>query len=51
VLEDAYHSGALFVGQYYWVVEPAVLLVLSGLGFTMLGFALDRIVNPRLREM
>jgi len=51
VLEDAYHSGALFVGQYYWVLEPAVLLVLSGLGFTMLGFALDRIVNPRLREM
>ncbi len=51
VLEDAYRSGALFVGQYYWVVEPAVLLMVSGLGFTMLGFALDRMVNPRLREM
>jgi peptide/nickel transport system permease protein len=51
VLDDANRSGALFVGQYYWVLEPAVLLMLSGLGFTMLGFALDRIVNPRLREM
>ncbi len=51
VLEDAYRSGALFVGYYYWVLEPAVLLMLSGLGFTMLGFALDRIVNPRLREV
>jgi peptide/nickel transport system permease protein len=50
VLDDAYRSGALFVGQYYWVLEPAVLLMLSGLGFTMLGFALDRVVNPRLRE-
>jgi peptide/nickel transport system permease protein len=28
-----------------------VLLMLSGLGFTMLGFTLDRIFNPRLREM
>lgn len=51
VLEDAYRSGALFVGYYYWVLEPAVLLMVSGLGFTMLGFALDRIVNPRLREV
>ncbi len=51
VLDDAYRSGALFVGYYYWVLEPAVLLMLSGLGFTMLGFALDRIVNPRLREV
>jgi len=50
VLDDAYRSGALFVGYYYWVLEPAVLLMLSGLGFTMLGFALDRIFNPRLRE-
>lgn len=50
VLDDAYRAGALFVGQYYWVLEPATLLMLSGLGFTMLGFALDRIVNPRLRE-
>jgi len=51
VLEDAYRAGALFVGQYYWVLEPAALLMLSGLGFTMLGFTLDRIFNPRLREL
>ena len=51
VLEDAYRSGALFVGYYYWVLEPAALLMVSGLGFTMLGFALDRVVNPRLREV
>lgn len=51
VLEDAYSKGALFSGHYYWVLQPAVLLMLSGLGFTMLGFALDRIFNPRLREI
>ncbi len=51
VIEDAYRAGALYVGQYYWVLEPAALLMLAGLGFTLLGFALDRIFNPRLREL
>jgi len=32
-------------------LERAVLLMITGLGFAMLGFALDRIFNPRLREM
>ena len=49
LLNDAYTSGALFNGHYYWVLEPAFLLVVTGLGFAMLGFALDGIFNPRLR--
>ena len=28
------------------MLEPAVLLMLTGLGVAMLGFALDRIFNP-----
>ncbi len=49
VLNDAYHTGALHNGYYYWVLQPSALLMLTGLGFAMLGFALDRIFNPRLR--
>jgi peptide/nickel transport system permease protein len=51
VINDAAQQGALYNGQYYWVLEPAVLLMLTGLGFAMVGFALDRIFNPRLRGM
>lgn len=51
LLNDAYTSGALFNGYYYWVLEPALLLVITGLGFAMVGFALDRIFNPRLRGL
>lgn len=51
VIEDAYRAGALYVGHTYWVLEPAFLLMLSGLSFTLLGFALDRVFNPRLREL
>jgi len=49
VMNDAQSESALYLGYYYWVVAPAVLLMVTGLGFAMLGFALDRIFNPRLR--
>jgi len=51
IIDDAYQNGALFRGQYYWVLEPSVLLMLTGLAFAMVGFALDRIFNPRLRGL
>jgi len=51
VINDAFENGALYKGYFYWVLEPSALLVVTGLAFALLGFALDRIVNPRLREM
>ncbi len=51
IIEDANSNGALYRGYYYWVLEPAVLLMITGLGFAMLGFALDRIFNPKLRDV
>jgi peptide/nickel transport system permease protein len=50
IIDDAFTNGALYKGQYYWIMEPAVLLMITGLAFALLGFALDRIFNPRLRE-
>ena len=51
IINDANANGALYRGYYYWILEPAVLLMITGLGFAMLGFALDRIFNPKLREI
>jgi peptide/nickel transport system permease protein len=51
IIDDASRNGALYNGFYYWVLEPAVLLMITGLAFAMLGFALDRVFNPRLRGM
>ncbi len=51
VINDAYQNAALYRGWYYWILEPAVLLMITGLGFAMLGFTLDRIFNPRLRGL
>jgi len=51
IIDDARANGALFRGQYYWVLEPSALLMLTGLAFALVGFALDRVFNPRLRGM
>jgi peptide/nickel transport system permease protein len=51
VIDDAITDGAIYRGLYYWPLEPAALLMLTGLGFAMLGFALDRVFNPRLRDI
>jgi peptide/nickel transport system permease protein len=51
IINDAQSNGALYQGYYYWVLEPAILLMITGLAFALVGFALDRIFNPRLRGM
>ena len=51
MIDDANRNGALYRGYYYWILEPTVLLMVTGLGFAMLGFALDRIFNPKLRDV
>lgn len=51
VINDAFTDGALYQGRYYWILEPAALLMFTGLGFAMFGFALDRVFNPRLRDV
>jgi len=50
VVHDAITNGA-YLGYYYWILEPIGLLLITGLAFALLGFALDRIVNPRLRNL
>jgi peptide/nickel transport system permease protein len=51
VIDDARSQGAVHSGHYYWMLQPALLLMLVGLGFAMVGFSLDRVFNPRLRGL
>ncbi len=51
IINDAQFNGALYDGFYYWILQPAALLMLTGLAFASLGFSLDRIFNPRLRGL
>jgi len=50
IIYDAISNGALR-GYYYWILEPLALLMLTGIAFALVGLALDRILNPRLRTL
>jgi peptide/nickel transport system permease protein len=50
ILEQASSAGAATLGAWWWLGAPGVCIVLVVLAFTMMGFALDQIINPRLRD-
>jgi peptide/nickel transport system permease protein len=50
ILEFAFGAGAAGAGQWWWLVPPGLAIVFVVLAFTMCGFALDEIVNPKLRK-
>jgi peptide/nickel transport system permease protein len=50
VIYDALTRGT-YQGYYYWVLEPVAMIIITGLAFAVVGFALDSILNPKLRRM
>ena len=50
ILEFAFSAGAASGGNWWWLGPPGVCIVLVVLAFTMCGYALDEILNPRLRQ-
>jgi peptide/nickel transport system permease protein len=50
MIEEAFSHGALTLHAWWWLMAPSLSIVLVVLGFTMVGFAMDEILNPRIRE-
>jgi peptide/nickel transport system permease protein len=50
IIESSFTAGAMTAGWWWWLVPPGVAIVMVTLSFTMVGFALDEILNPRLRK-
>jgi peptide/nickel transport system permease protein len=47
------NSGSVATGAFtiwYWAIPPGVCIAALSLSFILIGFALDEILNPRLRE-
>jgi len=49
MLDNAYHAGAITTGCWWYVLPPGICVVLVVLSFTLIGQALEEILNPRLR--
>jgi peptide/nickel transport system permease protein len=50
VLEDASAAQVTTTGPYLFIIMPGLCIVFVVLGFTMVGYAMDEVINPRLRE-
>ncbi|MCD6058683.1 MAG: hypothetical protein K0Q89_2213 [Thermomicrobiales bacterium] len=50
MLEAGFRTGALYVGYWWWVLPPGILIVITALAFMLLALALEPIVDPRLRR-
>jgi peptide/nickel transport system permease protein len=47
VIEDAFYAGALFKGQYYWVLIPSALLAATSVSFALIGFHTRQNIQPQ----
>ncbi|MEM2006018.1 MAG: ABC transporter permease [Sulfolobales archaeon] len=50
ILRFAFRIGAMSAGYWWYVVPPGLGIVLAVLSVTFISYALDEIVNPRLRK-
>ena len=50
MLSRASEADAFHIGLQGWIVIPGLCIVAVVLGFTLLGYALDDIMNPKLRK-
>ena len=51
ILEQGFRTGAVYVGYWWWVLPPGLLIVLTAMAFVLLALAVEPILNPRLRTM
>ena len=49
ILRDAYTGGAVINGLWWWVIPPGLMIAIMGMSFAFIGFALDKILHPKLR--
>ena len=49
ILHDAFTGGAVLKGMWWWVVPPGIMIALMGMTFAFIGFAMDKILQPKLR--
>jgi peptide/nickel transport system permease protein len=40
----------MYRGAWWWLLPPGVAIVILVMGFTLIGYSVEEISNPRLRE-
>ena len=51
ILDQGFRTGAVYVGYWWWVLPPGILIVITALTFVLIAMAMESVVDPRLREI
>ncbi|MFH1560778.1 MAG: ABC transporter permease [Chloroflexota bacterium] len=51
ILDQGFRTGAVYVGYWWWVLPPGILIVLTALTFVLIALGMERVVDPRLRTV
>lgn len=50
ILNDAQSGQALGRGAWWWFVPPGLMIAILGAGLALINFAIDEVINPKLRN-
>ena len=50
MLESSYEQNAFLLGAWWWIAAPGIAIVTMVLAFSMVGYAIDDVLNPKLRK-
>ena len=50
ILESGFRTGAVYLGYWWWVMPPGLLIVFTAMTFVLLTLGLEPVINPRLRS-
>ncbi len=50
MLEAAYDQSAFGTGKWWWIAAPGASIVIMVLAFSLVGYAIDDVLNPKLRK-
>lgn len=49
ILDQGFRTGAVYVGYWWWVFPPGLLIVATALTFVLIALGIEQVVDPRLR--
>ncbi len=49
ILHDAQKAGASLNGLWWWIIPPGLFISIMGMTFAFIGFAMDKILHPKLK--
>ena len=50
ILDQGFRTGAIYIGYWWWVLPPGILIVFTALTFVLIALGMEKVVDPRLRN-